>query len=87
MKEIYEKWKRMLREENNHTFKNELDNEITIQVDKVKDTGINSAGNKVSFDAVKIVMEGPTSTSENTITLAEAKELSIVLADFLESYS
>ena len=38
----------------------------------------------VSFNAVKIKMEGPNSVSENIITYKEAEELRSVLTDFLE---
>lgn len=64
-----------------YRFENELGNEILVGVEETYDE------NKgVSFNAVKIIMEGPDSISENTITYKEAEELRGVLTDFLEDY-
>ena len=41
-------------------------------------------GEKEEFDAIKITMKGPTSTSENTITYQEAEELHKALTEFLD---
>jgi len=66
------------------SFKNELGNHITIEIKSVKDTGTNSKGEKEEFDAVEVMMEGPTSTSTNTITHKEAMELYKALKEFLK---
>ena len=65
-------------------FKNELGNEIIITIEDTRDTGKRANSDDVEeFDAIKITMEGPTSTSENTITKIEAQELHKVLTAFL----
>ena len=57
-------------------FTNEIGNPIRVRVEETKDTGTNAKTQKRStFDAVKIVIEGPTSISENTLTRQEAFEL------------
>lgn len=57
-------------------FINEIGNTIQIKVEETKDSGVNEKTKKRStFDAVKIVIIGPTSTSENTLTRQEAAEL------------
>jgi hypothetical protein len=57
-------------------FVNEIGNRIRVSVEETKDTGVTeSTGKKSEFDAVRIVMTGPTSTSENTVTRQEAQEL------------
>jgi hypothetical protein len=57
-------------------FRNEIGNQIHIRVEETQDTGTNAKTKKRStFDAVHIVIEGPTSTSENTLTRQEAAEL------------
>lgn len=57
-------------------FRNEIGNPIHIRVEETQDTGTNAKTQKRStFDAVHIVIEGPTSTSENTLTRQEAAEL------------
>lgn len=57
-------------------FKNELGNPIHISVKETQDEGQNAKTKKpFVFDAVKIVIRGPTSISENTITRQEAAEL------------
>ena len=64
-------------------FKNELGNEIKIEIKKVKDAGINNKGEKEEFDAVEITIEGPTSIMTSTITFKEAEELHKSLMGFL----
>jgi len=67
------------------TFTNEVGNRIKIKIKLQKDTGTNfKTKDKVSFEGVNICIIGPTSTSENTITLQEAKELHILLGQFLK---
>jgi hypothetical protein len=57
-------------------FKNEIGNSIRVLVKKTKDNGTNfKTKEKSSFDAIKIVITGPTSTSENIITIKEAEVL------------
>ena len=81
MKTLLENWSGYLKESK---FKNELGNDISIDIKNVKDTGINSKGKKEEFDAIEITMEGPTSTSTNTITHKEAMELYKALKGFLK---
>ena len=81
MKLLMENWQQYL---NEVKFKNELGNEIVIEIKKVKDTGTNSKGEEEEFDAIKITMEGPTSTMANTITRQEAEELHKALMEFLD---
>ena len=83
MKLILERWQQYL---NEVKFKNELGNEIVIEIKKVKDTGTNSKGEKEEFDAIEITMEGPTSTMTNTITRQEAEELHKALKKYLDSH-
>jgi len=57
-------------------FTNEIGNPIRVRVEETQDTGTNAKTQKRStFNAVKIVIEGPTSISENTLTRQEAFEL------------
>ncbi len=57
-------------------FVNEIGNRISVLVEETRDTGTTqSTGKKAEFDAVRIVVTGPTSTSENTLTRQEAVEL------------
>lgn len=57
-------------------FDNEIGNPIHVRVEETRDTGTNArTGKRSEFDAVHIVIEGPTSTSENTLTRMEAQEL------------
>ena len=81
MKLLLESWKNHI---NESSFKNELGNDITIDIKRVKDTGTNSKGEKEEFEAIEIMMEGPTSTSTNTITKKEAMELYKALGEFLK---
>ena len=80
MKLLLENWQRYL---NEVKFKNELGNDISIDIKKVKDTGTNSKGEKEDFDGIEIVMVGPTSTMSNIITRLEAEELHKALMGFL----
>ena len=82
MKLLLENWNHYLKESK---FTNELGNDITIDIKRVKDTGTNSKGEKEEFEAIEIMMEGPTSTSTNTITHKEAMELYKALGEFLKS--
>lgn len=66
------------------SFKNELGNDVEISIEDVTDSGIDSKGREVDFDAVKITMVGPNSTSENIITLIEAENLRSLLNSALE---
>lgn len=81
MKLLLENWNGYL---NESKFKNELGNDISIDIKNVKDTGTNSKGKKEEFDAIEITIEGPTSTSTNTITHKEAMELYKALKGFLK---
>jgi hypothetical protein len=57
-------------------FVNEIGNRISVIVEETTDTGTTeSTGKKAKFDAVRLVVTGPTSTSENTLTRQEAIEL------------
>ena len=56
------------------TFINELGNQITVDVVEKEIDGVGG---------VMITIEGPTSTSENHVTTAEAKELSEQLVKLL----
>jgi hypothetical protein len=57
-------------------FRNEIGNSITVAVEETEDTGTRAdSGEDATFDAVRIVIEGPTSVSENTITRKEAEVL------------
>ena len=65
-------------------FINEIGNKIKIKIKKQKDTGMNYKTKKVtSFQAVNILISGPTSESENIITYKEASELYTTLGKFL----
>ncbi len=67
-----------------NVFRNELDNKITVKIKKVKTTGTtHKTGETHTYAAVNIQLIGPTSTSEQTITYKEAKELHDGLAAFL----
>lgn len=81
MKLLLENWNHYLKESK---FKNELGNDIVIDIKSVKDTGTNSKGQNEEFDAIEITMKGPTSTSTNTITHKEAMELYKALKGFLK---
>lgn len=66
-------------------FTNEIGNPIRIVVEATRDTGTNArTGKSSSFDAVKLVVIGPTSTSENTLTRQEAETLLDCLRRVLE---
>ena len=66
-------------------FTNEIGNTIRVVVAETRDTGTNAkTGKASSFDALKLVVIGPTSTSENTLTLREARVLLDCLQQVLE---
>jgi hypothetical protein len=83
MRDTVEQFRRLVREAITsrrrrvaRRFTNEIGNPIRVVVEETRDTGTNSqTGKKSSFDAVKLVVIGPTSTSENTLTLREARVL------------
>jgi hypothetical protein len=57
-------------------FTNEIGNPIRVLVEETRDTGTNAeTGARSSFDAVRLVVVGPTSMSENTLTRMEAEVL------------
>ena len=65
-------------------FINEVGNKILIKIKKCKDTAKNyKTKEKFRFDAVNILIRGPTSEHENIITLDEAKKLKKLLTEFL----
>ncbi len=53
------------------TFRNELGNSITVKTAHVRSGG----GTSVDFESLNISLEGPTSISEWTITIDEAREV------------
>ena len=63
-------------------FYNELDNEITISVEKTDDV---NKEKKKRFDAISLIMECPASTHENIITNLEAIKMRDLLDEFIES--
>ena len=64
------------RAQRTQNFVNEIGNEIEVHVEQVQDTGTNAqTGVKSQFNAIRIVVTGPTSTSENTLTRQEAQVL------------
>ena len=66
-------------------FTNEIGNSIRVVVEETRDTGTNATTGKTSsFDALKLVVIGPSSTSENTLTLREARVLLDCLQRVLE---
>jgi hypothetical protein len=89
MRDTVEQFRRLVREAITsrrrrvaRRFTNEIGNPIRVVVEETRDTGTNSqTGKTSSFDAVKLVVIGPASTSENTLTLREAR----VLLDCLQS--
>ena len=57
-------------------FTNEIGNPIRLVVEETTDTGTNAeTGRRYRFEAVRLVVEGPTSLSENTLTRDEAEVL------------
>ena len=69
-----------------NNFINELDNKIKIKIKNKKDIGVNSkTKEKINFKGVSISIKGPTSESENIITMKEAKELYKTLGLYLKS--
>jgi len=83
MRDTVEQFRRLVREAITsrrrrvaRRFTNEIGNPIRVVVEETRDTGTHAqTGKKSSFDAVKLVVIGPTSTSENTLTLREARVL------------
>ncbi len=68
-------------------FINEINNDIKIRISKYKGFGVNSkTQQKIAHKGVKIQMFGPTSMSENEITVKEAKELYKSLGEFFKKY-
>jgi hypothetical protein len=66
-------------------FVNEIDNRIRIRIKKHRGTGTNAKTGEVQrFDGVNFCIIGPSSTSENIVTLKEAEELYECLKRFLE---
>lgn len=66
-------------------FINEIGNTIIIKIKKHNDYGINyKTKEKKKYNGVSISIIGPTSMSENEITLQEAKELYKLLGQFLK---
>jgi len=82
--------RRMVREEQARMraarrFTNEIGNPIRVLVEETRDTGTNAeTGVRSSFDAVRLVVVGPTSVSENTLTRQEAEVLLDCLRRVLE---
>ena len=67
-------------------FKNEIDNNITVKITNVEETGVNhETGKNYTFDAVYIQLIGPTSEMGNVITYKEAKEIHKGLTEFLNT--
>jgi hypothetical protein len=65
-------------------FINENGNPIKIKIKNKKDTGRNYKTNeKFTFTAVSILIQGPTSESENIVTRQEAEEMYECLRKFL----
>jgi hypothetical protein len=56
-------------------FTNELGNKICVTVVEQSDCGKNPQGINVIFHGVKITIIGPTSMSENTLTIEESVSL------------
>ncbi len=67
-----------------NNFINEIDNPIKIKIKNKKDTGTNyKTKKKFTFTGVSILIQGPTSESENIVTKKEAEELYNALKQFL----
>lgn len=65
-------------------FINEIGNKIKIKIHKHKGVGINyKSKDKIKYNGVTIKIIGPTSMSENEITIEEAKHLYLILQNFL----
>lgn len=65
-------------------FINEIGNHIKIKIKNKKDTGINyKSKEKITFSGVSILIQGPTSESENIVTKREAEEMYYALKKFL----
>jgi hypothetical protein len=65
-------------------FVNEVGNSIRIRIKKQRDMGVNAkTKEQIKFEGVNFCMIGPTSMSENIVTLKEAEELYACLKKFL----
>ena len=68
-----------------HNFINELNNKIKIKIKNQKDFGVNyKTQQKIKFDGISISIIGPTSVSDNVITLEEAIQLHKCLDEYLK---
>ena len=66
-------------------FINELNNKIKIKIKNQKDFGGNyKTQQKIKFDGISISIIGPTSVSDNVITLEEAIQLHKCLDEYLK---
>ena len=66
-------------------FINELNNKIKIKIKNQKDFGVNyKTQQKIKFDGISISIIGPTSVSDNVITLEEAIQLHKCLDEYLK---
>ena len=66
-------------------FINELKNKIKIKIKNQKDSGVNyKTQQKINFDGISISIIGPTSVSDNVITLEEAIQLHKCLDEYLK---
>ncbi len=66
-------------------FINELNNKIKIKIKNQKDFGVNyNTQQKIKFDGISISIIGPTSASDNVITLEEAIQLHKCLDEYLK---
>ena len=66
-------------------FINELNNKIKIKIKNQKDFGVNyNTQQKIKFDGISISIIGPTSVSDNVITLEEAIQLHKCLDEYLK---
>ena len=68
-----------------HNFINELNNKIKIKIKNQKDFGVNyKTQQKIKFDGISISIIGPTSVSDNVITIEEAIQLHKCLDEYLK---
>jgi hypothetical protein len=66
-------------------FTNELENKIKIKIKNQQDLGVNyKTQQKIKFNGISISIIGPTSVSENVITLEEAIQLHKCLGEYLK---
>ena len=67
---------------------NELGNRIRITVESRLAVGIiGASGKTMPFGGVAVTLIGPTSTTENIITLDEARQLHAALGEYLSALS